>query len=208
MTRRGHDSVAPPSAAGAAIPSPSVTLWIMKPTIRNEPSVSCPKANEVPIASPSPKLCSPIPIATSVASATPPRTPFAFDEKRPEMNVIVRKLVATPSSTSPGPPKRSGERSLQLEGLEQRLDAEEREQSGSEGHERRQPVLLDPTQRREPEQAEAHRQHADEEADDPVAEEAATADSGRLDCGRNLLDRLDPGGARHADRIGSSGVQS
>ena len=52
------ESATPLSAAGAAIPSPSVTLWIMKPTIRNEPSASWPNANEDPIASPSPKLCS------------------------------------------------------------------------------------------------------------------------------------------------------
>ncbi len=110
-----------------------MTLWIMKPTIRNEPSVSCPNANEVPIASPSPKLCSPIPIATRVASATPPSIPFAFAEKRPEMNVIVRKLAATPSSTRPGPPNAPGSARLQLERLEERLDAEKREQARRSG---------------------------------------------------------------------------
>ena len=67
----GVGAVEPSSAAGAAIPSPSVMLWIMKPTIRNEPSVSWPNANEVPIASPSPKLCSPMPTAISTASTQP-----------------------------------------------------------------------------------------------------------------------------------------
>src|SRR5215210_1030788 len=61
------------SASGAAIPSPSVTLWIMKPTTKNVPSASSPSANDDPIAKPSPRLWRPIPIATSVASATPPR---------------------------------------------------------------------------------------------------------------------------------------
>ena len=63
---------APPSATGAAMPSPSVTLWIMKPTIRNVPSCSSPKANELPIASPSPRLWTPMPIATRSASTMPP----------------------------------------------------------------------------------------------------------------------------------------
>ena len=53
------------------MPSPSVTLCTMNPTIRNVPSASSPSAIEEPIANPSPRLCSPIPIATSVARATP-----------------------------------------------------------------------------------------------------------------------------------------
>src|SRR3990170_3931939 len=128
VASRGSESERPSSAAGAAIPSPSVMLWIMKPTTRNEPSVSCPKANDVPIASPSPKLCSPIPIATSVASATPPTTPPPLPEKRPE----------------------------------------------------RGPLFFGPIspQGRQPEQAERDGQHADEEADDPVAEESTGADAG------------------------------
>ena len=36
----------PPSTIGAAIPSPSVTLWTMKPTMRNVPSASSPNAND------------------------------------------------------------------------------------------------------------------------------------------------------------------
>ena len=35
-----------PRAIGAAIPSPSVTLWTMNPTIRNDPSASSPSAND------------------------------------------------------------------------------------------------------------------------------------------------------------------
>ena len=62
----------PPSAIGVAIPSPSVTLWTMKPTIRNVPRASSPTANDEPIASPSPRLWAPMPTATRVASASPP----------------------------------------------------------------------------------------------------------------------------------------
>ena len=36
--RRPTGGRPPPSATGAAMPSPSVTLWIMKPTMRNVPS--------------------------------------------------------------------------------------------------------------------------------------------------------------------------
>ncbi len=66
-------------------------LWTMKPTIRNEPSVSWPKANDVPIASPSPRLWTPIPIATSSASAAPLTTPPPPEPRSgAERKVIVR----------------------------------------------------------------------------------------------------------------------
>ena len=90
---RAELAAARPSAIGAAIPRPSVTLWIMKPTIRNVPSASSPSANDDPIASPSPRLCRPIPIATSVASARPPSAPPRVRlaaASRCEMNVSVR----------------------------------------------------------------------------------------------------------------------
>ena len=47
-----------------------MTLWTMKPTIRNVPSASSPSANDVPIARPSPRLCRPMPMAIIVASAS------------------------------------------------------------------------------------------------------------------------------------------
>ena len=66
-----------------------MTLWIMKPTIRNVPSWSSPNANDVPIASPSPRLWTPIPIATRKASASPavpapPAGEAAREERHPE----------------------------------------------------------------------------------------------------------------------------
>ena len=61
------------------MPSPSVTLWTMKPTIRNVPSASSPTANDEPMARPSPRLCRPMPTAIRLARASPwsgcPRTP-------------------------------------------------------------------------------------------------------------------------------------
>ena len=48
---------------GAAMPTPSVTLWRVNPTIRNTPSAVSPRAKALPIANPSPRLCSPIPTA-------------------------------------------------------------------------------------------------------------------------------------------------
>ena len=99
-----------------------------------------------------------------------------------------------------GAAERARNRRLELEGLEERLDAEEREQAGGQGHEPGQPALVDPPQRRQPEQAERDRQHADEEADDRVAEGAAGGEARRLDRGGDLLDGLDPGRAGDADR--------
>ena len=49
-------------------------LCTMKPMIRNDPSASSLSANDEPMASPSPRLWRPIPMATSVASATPAMT--------------------------------------------------------------------------------------------------------------------------------------
>ena len=174
-------------------------LWIMKPTIRNEPSVSWPNANDVPIASPSPKLCRPIPIATSVARATPPIAPPALPEKRPEMNVIVRKLPATPSSTSPGPPSAPGttawsSNASNSASTPRKVSSPPVRAMNAVSH-------CCSTRRSDGSQSRpsATGQHADEEADDRVAEEAAAGHAGRLDRGGDLLDRLDPGRARHAD---------
>src|SRR5919109_1000396 len=96
------------SASGVAIPSPSVTLWIMKPTTKNVPSASSPRANDEPIARPSPMLWRPIPIATSVASASPPEPPAPPSPSRDEIAVRKRKDKATPRSTSPAPPNALG----------------------------------------------------------------------------------------------------
>ncbi len=54
----------------------------------------------------------------------------------------------------PGPAERARHRRLQRERLEKGLDAEEREQSGGQRHERRQPLLARAPQRRQPEEAE------------------------------------------------------
>ena len=98
-----------PRAAGAAMPIPSVTLWIMNPTIRNVPSVSSPNANDDPIASPSPRLWTPIPIATSIARERPPiAPPEPRAENRRETRTSPRYVAASPSSTSPVPPSGLG----------------------------------------------------------------------------------------------------
>ena len=148
----------PSSASGAAMPRPSVTLWIMKPTIRNVPSVSSPTPNDVPMARPSPRLCRPMPTATSVASARPETAPFRRDVRAARRTSSSGSSSATPSSTRPGPPSVAGQRRLQLERLEQRLDAEERQQAGRQRHERGQPLRVGAPQRRQPEQAERDRQ--------------------------------------------------
>ena len=56
-----------PGNIGAAMPMPSVILWSVKPTTRKEPRAASPRAKAAPIASPSPKLCKPIPMAIKVA---------------------------------------------------------------------------------------------------------------------------------------------
>ena len=100
-------------------------LWTMKPTIRNEPSVSCPNANDVPIASPSPKLCSPIPIATSSRErdaadrASGLAREAAGDERHRQ------EAAGDAEQHEPGAAERSRHERLELERLEQRLDAEE-----------------------------------------------------------------------------------
>ncbi len=48
---------------GAAMPTPSVMLCRVNPTIRNAPRAVSPRANAAPMASPSPRLCRPIPRA-------------------------------------------------------------------------------------------------------------------------------------------------
>ena len=66
---RAGRSSAGAAATGATIARPSVVLWSAKPITRKAPSASAPTAYADPIASPSPRLCRPIAIATSSASA-------------------------------------------------------------------------------------------------------------------------------------------
>ena len=56
---------------GAAIPRPSVMLWMPKPSTRQEASATLPVASEAPMASPSPRLWRPMPTAMKSASARP-----------------------------------------------------------------------------------------------------------------------------------------
>jgi len=51
-----------PLAIGAAIANPSVVLCNVKPTIRKVLRATLPNKTAAPIAKPSPRLCSPIPI--------------------------------------------------------------------------------------------------------------------------------------------------
>ena len=106
-----------------------------------------------------------MPMATRVASAA----------SACERNVSVAYESANPSRTMPAPPSARRQRALQLERLGQRLDAEERQQSGGQRHEGSEPLWPRPPERREPEQAERDGDDADEEADDAEAEEALRA---------------------------------
>ena len=56
--------------------SPSVVLCSAKPTMRNAEKAAEPSPTAAPIASPSPKLCSPIPTATISAIAAGWMAPF------------------------------------------------------------------------------------------------------------------------------------
>ena len=66
------------SAIGTAMPMPSVTLWMVKPMTRKVASAAEPVARAAPTASPSPRLCRPMPNAMKVASRKPSgATPLA-----------------------------------------------------------------------------------------------------------------------------------
>ena len=56
--------------SGAAMPMPSVTLWMAKPTTRKVASAAAPVASAAPTARPSPRLCRPMPSAMKKASAS------------------------------------------------------------------------------------------------------------------------------------------
>src|SRR5262249_26648430 len=55
----------PAAVSGATMPNPSVALCAPNPITRSRARLSCPVAAEDPIASPSPKLCIPMPTAMS-----------------------------------------------------------------------------------------------------------------------------------------------
>src|SRR5829696_791843 len=77
---------------GAAMPTPSVMLCSVKPTTRKTPSAASPRANAAPMASPSPRLCSPIP------SAIRYEVPSRLDSSRPRRSS--RSVPRSPSSVS------------------------------------------------------------------------------------------------------------
>ena len=104
-----------------------------------------------------------------------------------------------PEKDETRPAERRGERGLQVERLGERFDAEERQKAARERHERGEPARVGAAERRQPEQAECDGQDADQKPDEPVAEEAARARLRREHGRRDLLDRLDPRRARHAD---------
>ena len=104
----------------------------------------------------------------------------------------------------PGAAERAGQRRLERERLGERLDAEEREQPCGQRHEGGEPLRIGAAQRRQPEQAERDRKHADEEADDRVAERSPSATRLGVSTAAGIFfDRLDPGRARDpdADRV-------
>ena len=69
--REARGGRAPAARAGATIASPSVVLCSAKPTTRKAPSASAPTEYAAPIATPSPRLCRPMPTAMSSASVAP-----------------------------------------------------------------------------------------------------------------------------------------
>ena len=134
QARRGaRRSRARPSATGAAMPRPSVTLWTMKPTIRKVPSASSPSANDEPIASPSPRLCRPMPTATSVASAEPAERARASPPRRGARLGRERQaqVARAPRRAGPGPepPSAPGSAACSSSASDERLDGEEGEQA-------------------------------------------------------------------------------
>ena len=170
---RSRPSVGRSSASGETIASPSVVLWIAKPTTRNVPSASAPTAYAEPIASPSPRLCRPIPIATSSAryGAAETRRPALAGRARAAATGRRRRRrapgrrPALRGSTSAAPPKALGPVAGDLEALERRVDGEEGEQPDRERDQHAQPVGGDAAHERQPEHSEADRDHPDVDAE-------------------------------------------
>ena len=96
---------------GATIPNPSVTLCTIKPITRNAPNARAPVAYDAPMASPSPKLCKPMPSAMRYASCSRWE---ASSGARPRVHsptaTMARKLTTTPIVTRPVPWKGPGTR--------------------------------------------------------------------------------------------------
>ena len=83
-----------------------------------------------------------------------------------------------------------GKNGLQLEGLGQRLEGEERQQAGGERHEGGQPAGIRAAQRGEPHQTQRDGNDTDEEADERVAEHATGVRFGRPYGSGDLLGHL------------------
>ena len=203
-SRAGRTTPGAPSAIGAAMPSPSVTLWIMKPTIRKRAERELAererRADREPFAEvvqrrSRSRRASPARARRALVAALP-------RQKRVRDSVSPRQLIATPSSTRPAPPSAAGQRRLQLE-APRRAPRRARNVSrpavsamNAASHCGRRAA-----QRRQPEQPERDRDDADEEADRrrsrgsrwPTAVGVSTAAA-------ISLRRLDPGRARDADR--------
>ena len=112
-----------------------------------------------------------MPVATSSASVRPPASaPPAAQARREKGHAEVADRDAEQDEA--GAAETTRQQRLPVERLDERLDAEEGEQAGGQRHERGEPLGARAPQRRQPEQAERDRDDADEEADDPVAEEA------------------------------------
>src|SRR5262249_28180863 len=94
------------------------------------------------------------------------------------------------------------QRRLQLERLCKRIEREERQQPGRQGHEGTEPVCIGTAQRRQPGEPERNRDDADEQADQCVAEEPARRGGAALDRRSHIAARLDAMRAGDADAVG------
>ena len=181
-----------PPAIGAAMPSPSVMLWTMKPMIRNVPSASSPSAIDEPIARPSPRLWSPIPIATSVASATPSsgalrRVPSRREPLRDEGEAEV--AGGDPEQDQARPLEAARKARLEVERLGERVEREEAEQPGGQRHEGGHPARVGAAERGQPRQPERDRNDHRRGDRSARSRESRAGRAARLDRGR-ALERL------------------
>ena len=119
------------------------------------------RANDEPIARPSPRLCRPMPIGDhrrqgearrAAPAAARRRAARARSGGRPRTGR--GSWPRRPGSTSPGPPSAPGSARLQLEGLGEGVDRQEGQQAAREGHEGRQPARVGAAQRGQPEHPE------------------------------------------------------
>ena len=148
------------SAIGAAMPSPSVMLCTMNPTIRNVPSASSPSAIDEPIARPSPRLCSPIPIARRASRGPRPRAARSARAGRRPRSAARRtsgrgSWPRRRAGSGRGPWKPLGRCRLEVERLAERVEREEAEQPGGERHEGGDPARVGASERGQPARARA-----------------------------------------------------